>query len=95
VKRFLIPTMAVVTILASLLYVRSRFLLVEMSYEIAAKREQKSKLDQEKRELTLELATLQSSSRIERIAARQLNLTRPRFPVQEIVVQSEAGEQSR
>jgi len=60
----------------ALLYVRSRFLVVELSYDINAKRKEKQKLEQLKREYTLELATLQNPGRIEKIAREDLHLKR-------------------
>ncbi len=85
-NRFLLITALAFTIAASLLYVRSRFLLIELSYDLADKRELKTKLEQEKRQLTLELATLQNPERVERIARQKLGLTRSQTSVPVVVV---------
>ena len=61
----------------SLLYVRSRFWIVELSREVMARQETKTKLEQQRRSLTLELATLRDPRRIERVASDRLGLTRP------------------
>jgi cell division protein FtsL len=86
-RRFFWGAVIVCTILASLLYVRSRFLLIELSYDLTDKRELKSKLGQERRALTLELATLQNPDRVERIARQKLKLTRSQTTVPVVVVQ--------
>jgi cell division protein FtsL len=67
----------IVTLLVSLFYVRSRFLIVELSYDVTQRQEWKMKLEQERRALTLELATLRNPKRMERIAAQRLGLERP------------------
>lgn len=64
-----------ITFVASLFYVRLRFLVVELSYDVSRAQSVKAKLEQERRSLTLELATLQSPSRIEKIARNDLKLT--------------------
>ncbi|MFH1018031.1 MAG: cell division protein FtsL [Pseudomonadota bacterium] len=84
-RRFFLMA-AVVTVLASLLYVRSRFLLIELSYDLSQKRELRTSLEQEKRALTLELTTLQNPERVERIARDKLGLTRPQTAGPVIVV---------
>ena len=67
----------VVTLVISLLYVRSRFWIVELSYAVSQRQEWKTKMEQERRSLTLELATLRNPKRVERIAAQRFNLKRP------------------
>ncbi len=84
--RLMLASAVFLTVVASLLYVRSRFLLIELSYDLADKKELRAKLEQEKRALMLELATLQSPERIERIARRRLGLTRSQTSVPVIVV---------
>ena len=66
-----------VTAVMSLLYVRSRFLIVELSYGVSQKQEEKTRLEQERRGLVLELATLRNPKRIELFAAQRLGLKRP------------------
>lgn len=68
------------TVLMSLLYVRSRFLLVELSYKVMSSQKEKELLEQQKRALLLELATLQSPRRIEKIARNKLNLSEALTP---------------
>lgn len=58
----------------TLLYVRSRFLVVELSYSVNEKTEQKRILEKRKRELNLELSVLQSPRRIEEIAKQKFGL---------------------
>jgi len=81
--------MFVVTVAVSLLYVRSRFWMVELSYEMDQKRELKSKLLEEKRALTLELETLRSPRRIERIAQERLGLKKDPSAPSVIVLRQE------
>ncbi len=85
-RRRVLLVAAGVTILASLLYVRSRFLMIELGYHVAEKRELQTKLEQEKRELTLELTTLQNPERVGRIARDKLGLDRAQTSVPVIVV---------
>jgi cell division protein FtsL len=66
-----------VTLVVSLFYVRSRFLIVELSYGVSRKQEEKTKLEQDRRSLTLELATLRNPKRVERIASQKFGLERP------------------
>jgi cell division protein FtsL len=89
--RFLVPLVALLAVVATLAYVRTRFLLVELSYEVGQKRTQKEKLEQDRRALTLELAMLRSPSRIERIARKDLNLTRNESSVPVVVISGDPG----
>ncbi len=75
-KRGVVYLALLTTLLVSLLYVRSRFFLVELSYKISRALESKSSLEQEKRELSLELSTLKNPDRIERIATQKFGLKR-------------------
>ncbi|MCB0326682.1 MAG: cell division protein FtsL [Bdellovibrionales bacterium] len=63
------------TVFCSLVYVRSRFFVVELSYEIAQKRRHKENVEKENRELSLELSILKSPSRIENIAKEKFSLS--------------------
>ena len=72
----------------TLFYVRARFLLVELSYQVSERRALKTELEQEKRELSLELSTLKSPNRIERIAKKKLGLSRSKENVSLVVVES-------
>ena len=64
------------TILVSILYVRSRFLLLELSYRLNQQEKIARTLEQEKQALSLELAILKSPSRIEALAGQKLGLER-------------------
>lgn len=90
-KRFIVLTL-IVTLLVSLLYVRSRFWVVEMSYQISQKNNQKLALEQERRVLGLELATLRNPKRVEHLALKKLNLKRPRDLQSVIFVRGERHE---
>jgi cell division protein FtsL len=78
----------VITLAVSLLYVRSRFLAVELSYALTEKRSVLSKLEQEKRALTLELATLRTPARVERIARTKLGLRQHRAQERTVLVRN-------
>ena len=69
----------------SLFYVWSRIQVIQLGYEIsnALKEEKTFSLDNQK--LRLEIATLKSYARIERIATEELKMTKPR-PDQVIVI---------
>ena len=58
----------------TLFYVRSRFLAVELNYEVNQKTKMKQLLEKEKRELHLELSVLQSPRRIEKKAKEKFDL---------------------
>jgi len=87
--RGLVVLAAFLTLGLSLLYVRSRFLMVELGYTLADKQRVRSELEQEKRALTLELATLRSPSRVEKIARSQLYLGRTASRDRSVVVSQE------
>lgn len=59
----------------TLFYVRSRFLVVELSYNINEKGAEKRVLEKRKRELNLELSVLQSPRRIEEKAKEKFGLS--------------------
>jgi cell division protein FtsL len=61
-------------IVLTLCYVRSRFLVVELSYYINEKGAEKRALEKKKRELNLELSVLQSPRRIEEKAKQRFGL---------------------
>lgn len=75
-KKMFLALMVSATVLFSVLYVRSRFLLVELSYKTLSEQKLKKELEQKKQQKMLELAQLRSPSRIEDIASRKLGLTR-------------------
>jgi len=61
-------------IVLSLFYVRSRFLVVELSYHVNEMSSEKRALEKRKRELNLELSVLQSPRRIEETAKEKFGL---------------------
>lgn len=61
--------------LLTLLYVRSRFLVVELGYEVSRQAQHKSALEKRKRELNLEISVLQNPRRIEEKAKEQFGLS--------------------
>ncbi len=77
---------ALFTLALALLYVRSRFLTVELSYDVAQRQEQKAALEEERRALTLELATLRNPKRVEKIAEKKFGLKRPSDMKQAVIV---------
>ncbi|MCB0308219.1 MAG: cell division protein FtsL [Bdellovibrionales bacterium] len=75
-KRPFMILMAIITLVFSVLYVRSRFLLVELSYKLTKAQQIHKDLEQKKQDLSLELAVLKSPARVEAIASRELGLKR-------------------
>ena len=59
----------------TLFYVRSRYLVVEFSYNLNEKGAEKRMLEKKKRELNLELSVLQSPRRIEEKAKEKFGLS--------------------
>lgn len=64
----------VVMVILSLLYVRARFLTVELSYEVQKLRLTKLELEDDKRKYLLELSTIQNPKRIKNIAKEKFDL---------------------
>ena len=62
-KNFLLLIFGLIAL--TLFYVRSRYLVVELSYQVNEKSAEKRMLEKKKRELNLELSVLQSPRRIE------------------------------
>ena len=79
----------VITVAISLLYVRSRFLLIELSYAVSKAQDLKAKLEQEKRSMILELATLKDPKRIELLASEYFGLDRQRSSKSIIIAKKE------
>lgn len=67
-----------VLILTFLFYTRSRVEVIKIGYEIFNANSEMRRLDQENKELILEIATLKSPGRIERIAREELKLLQPK-----------------
>ena len=72
--------LAILAIIISVLlfYTWSRVQAVRIGYEIFNANSEMRKLDQENKELILEIATLKSPKRIEKIAREELKLVLPR-----------------
>lgn len=68
----------VIVISVLLFYTWSRVQAVRIGYEIFNANSEMRKLDQENKELILEIATLKSPKRIERIAREELKLLPPK-----------------
>jgi len=68
----------VIVISVLLFYTWSRVQVVRIGYEIFNANSEMRKLDQENKELILEIATLKSPKRIERIAREELKLLPPK-----------------
>ena len=83
--------LTILMLTATLLYVRGRSVLVELSYDLSEKRSRIAKLKEERRSLSVELATLKSPQRVERIARQKLNLSRTSSPSLSIVSTEAAG----
>lgn len=71
-KHFLILVLGL--IILTLFYVRSRYLVVELSYQVNESVAEKRALEKRKRELNLELSVLQSPRRIEGKAKEKFGL---------------------
>lgn len=67
-----------ILIAAFIFYTWSRIEVVKIGYEIFNANSEMRRLDQENKELILEIATLKSPKRIERIAREELKLLPPK-----------------
>ncbi len=77
-SRFLLfPILIVLFLGASLFYVWSRIQVIQMGYEISsALREERALADANKK-LRLEIATLKSYARVEKLAVEELKMAKP------------------
>jgi cell division protein FtsL len=73
---FIVPMLLL--ILSSLFFVWSRIQVIQLGYEISLALKQGRALDEGNKRLRLEIATLKSYSRIEKIAVEDLGLSKPR-----------------
>ena len=69
----------------SLFYVWSRIQVIQLGYEISNAVKEEKALNGLNKKLRLEIATLKSYARIEKLAAEELGMTKPR-PDQVIVI---------
>ncbi len=80
---FVVPL--VVLILGSLFFVWSRIQVIQLGYEISMALKQEREFSEKNKQMRLEIATLKSYSRIEKIAVEELSLSKPK-PDQVIVI---------
>jgi cell division protein FtsL len=80
---FIVPLLLL--ILSSLLFVWSRIQVIQLGYEISLAMKQGRTLEEGNKRLRLEIATLKSYARIEKIAVEDLGLSKPK-PDQVIVI---------
>ena len=69
----------------SLFYVWSRIQVIQLGYEISNALKVERTLTEENKKLRLEIATLKSYARIEKVAVEELRMTKPK-PEQVIVI---------
>ena len=69
----------------SLFYVWSRIQVIQLGYEISSALKEERTLNGGNKKLRLEIATLKSYARIEKVAAEELGMAKPR-PDQVIVI---------
>jgi cell division protein FtsL len=69
----------------SLFYVWSRIQVLQLGYEISNALKEEKALTETNKKLRLEIATLKSYSRIEKLAVEELGMTKPK-PEQVIVI---------
>jgi len=69
----------------SLFYVWSRIQVIRLGYEISSALKEEKALNEANKKLRLEIATLKSYARIEKVAVEQLRMTKPK-PEQVIVI---------
>ena len=80
---FVVPLLLL--ILSSLFFVWSRIQVIQLGYEISLALKQERALTEGNKQLRLEITTLKSYSRIEKIAVEELSLSKPK-PDQVIVI---------
>ena len=73
---FAVPTLFVVA--SSLFFVWSRIQVIQLGYEISSALKEGRALVETNKKLRLEIATLKSYARVEKIAAEELGMSKPR-----------------
>ena len=68
----------------SLFYVWSRIQVIRLGYEISSALKEEKTLTEANKKLRLEIATLKSYARIERLAVEELRMTKPK--AQQVIV---------
>ena len=82
---FLFAVPLLLLILSALFFVWSRIQVIQLGYEISSVLKEGRSLVEGNKQLRIEIATLKSYARIERIAVEQLNMSKPK-PDQVIVI---------
>jgi cell division protein FtsL len=81
----LFTLLMLISIGGSLFYVWSRIQVIQLGYEISNALKEERVLTEANKKLRLEIATLKSYARIEKFAAEELRMTKPK-PEQVIVI---------
>ncbi|MGH7826006.1 MAG: cell division protein FtsL [Candidatus Binatia bacterium] len=76
-QSWVLPVLGLALVVVALLHVWLRLQVVHMGYVLSTTAKLQSQLEQENRELKVELATLTSPERLEEMARRRLGLTPP------------------
>ncbi len=76
-KMLLLTLFVLCLIVASLFYVWSRVQVIRLGYEISSVLKEEKRLAEASKKLKVEIATLKSYSRIERLAAEELKMSKP------------------
>ena len=74
-QRRIMWAMFFVTILVSVFYVRTRFLVVQLSYEVRALQKEQDQINQKREMYELQLSMLKSPSRVQLLASSKLGLS--------------------
>ena len=84
-RLFLFALLMLFFIGGSLFYVWSRIQVIRLGYEISSALKEEKALNEANKKLRLEIATLKSYARIEKVAVEQLRMAKPK-PEQVIVI---------
>ena len=76
-RLFLLTLFLLFLIVASLFYVWSRVQVIRLGYEISSALKEEKRLAEAGKRLKVEIATLKSYSRIEKVAAEELKMSKP------------------
>ena len=74
----LLPPLILLFVGASLFYVWSRIQVIQLGYEISSSLKEEKAWTEANKRLRLEIATLKSYARIERVAAEELKMGQPK-----------------
>ena len=89
-KKCIVAATLLMTLAFSLLYVRSRFLLLELSYEVGQLEKSLTQKENDRDILLLEVAVLKNPKRIQKIAREKLNLHSSVHPIS-VTLKSKGG----